>query len=262
MDQAPGSDRVRRRRSAAVAGYRGDVSSARELAEDSDVSVRSAALGALARLGQWDAALVGRALADPEPTLRRRACELTGRVAQHHRETGQIEDPWTMAAAMLTALDDDPAVAEAAAWALGELGASSNLSGTSSPASGGRTSPLGRTSRSSSDAASSTTDTGPAPPGASPRWALVVSRLISTAEVHPDLLVRESAVAALGSIGDPAGLPAVLKALEGKPALRRRAAVALAAFDDPRVDNALRECLTDRDWQVREVAEELLGPNQ
>jgi HEAT repeat protein len=84
--------------------------------------------------------------------------------------------------------------------------------------------------------------------------------LISAAEVHPDLLVRESAVAALGSIGDPAGLPAVLRALEGKPALRRRAAVALAAFDDPRVDNALRECLADRDWQVREVAEELLGP--
>lgn len=260
MDQAPGSDRVHRRRRAAVAGHRGDVSSARELAEDSDVGVRSAALGALARLGQWDAARLGRALADPEPTLRRRACELTGRVAQRYSETGQTEDAWTMAAAMLTALDDDPPVAEAAAWALGELGAWSSLAGSSSPAPGDCTSPPGRTSRSSPDGTSSTTGTAPVPPGVSSRRALVVSRLISAAEVHPDLLVRESAVAALGSIGDPAGLPAVLRALEGKPALRRRAAVALAAFDDPRVDNALRECLADRDWQVREVAEELLGP--
>ena len=46
-------------------------------------------------------------------------------------------------------------------------------------------------------------------------------------------LCREAAVAALGAIGDPAGLPAVLGALDDKPAIRRRAAVALAAFDGP-----------------------------
>ena len=66
-------------------------------------------------------------------------------------------------------------------------------------------------------------------------------------------------MAALGAIGDPAGLPAVLAALDDKPAVRRRAAVALAAFDGPSVDAALHRCLEDRDWQVRQVAEDLLA---
>ena len=66
-------------------------------------------------------------------------------------------------------------------------------------------------------------------------------------------------MAALGAIGDSAGLPAVLAALDDKPAVRRRAAVALAAFDGPSVEAALRRCLDDRDWQVRQVAEDLLA---
>jgi len=76
---------------------------------------------------------------------------------------------------------------------------------------------------------------------------------------HADPLCRESAVAALGAIGDPTGLPAVLAALDDKPAIRRRAAVALAAFEGPDVEAALRRCLDDRDWQVRQVAEDLLA---
>jgi len=76
---------------------------------------------------------------------------------------------------------------------------------------------------------------------------------------HADPLCREAAVAALGAIGDPAGLSAVLAALDDKPAIRRRAAVALAAFEGPEVDAALRRCLGDRDWQVRQVAEDLLA---
>jgi len=76
---------------------------------------------------------------------------------------------------------------------------------------------------------------------------------------HADPLCREAAVAALGAIGDPRGLPAVLAALEDKPAIRRRAAVALAAFDGPEVDAALQRCLEDRDWQVRQVAEDLMA---
>ena len=66
-------------------------------------------------------------------------------------------------------------------------------------------------------------------------------------------------MAALGAIGDPAGLPAVLGALDDKPTIRRRATVALAGFDDPRVDPALRDAAADRDWQVRQAAEELLA---
>jgi HEAT repeat protein len=41
--------------------------------------------------------------------------------------------------------------------------------------------------------------------------------------------------------------------------VRRRAAVALAAFAGPSVEAALRRCLDDRDWQVRQVAEDLLA---
>jgi HEAT repeat protein len=86
-----------------------------------------------------------------------------------------------------------------------------------------------------------------------------LSALASADSGHRDPLCREAAVAALGAIGDPAGLPAVLAALEDKPAVRRRAAVALAAFDGPPVEAALRRCLEDRDWQVRQVAEDLLA---
>jgi HEAT repeat protein len=76
---------------------------------------------------------------------------------------------------------------------------------------------------------------------------------------HPDALCREAAVAALGAWGRPADLDPVLAATTGKPALRRRSAVALAAFvDDPRAVEALRRLAGDRDWQVREVAEVLL----
>jgi HEAT repeat protein len=86
-----------------------------------------------------------------------------------------------------------------------------------------------------------------------------LSTLASMGSGHRDPLCREAAVAALGAIGDPAGLAAVLAALDDKPAVRRRAAVALAAFDGPEVEAALRRCLEDRDWQVRQVAEDLLA---
>ncbi len=86
-----------------------------------------------------------------------------------------------------------------------------------------------------------------------------VTALGVVARGHADPLCREAAVAALGAIGDPVALDSVLAALDDKPAVRRRATIALAAFDDPRVDSALRRCLEDRDWQVRQAAEDLLG---
>jgi len=85
-----------------------------------------------------------------------------------------------------------------------------------------------------------------------------VDALAALAGTHPDPRCREAAVAALGAIGDAAGLPAVLAALDDKPTVRRRAAVALAGFDDPRVEPALRQASEDRDWQVRQAADELL----
>jgi HEAT repeat protein len=86
-----------------------------------------------------------------------------------------------------------------------------------------------------------------------------VSALAATAQGHDDVRCREAAVAALGAIGDPRGLPTVIAALEDRPTVRRRATVALAGFDDPRVDPALRRAAEDRDWQVRQAADELLA---
>jgi HEAT repeat protein len=86
-----------------------------------------------------------------------------------------------------------------------------------------------------------------------------VAALAHTAVAHADPLVREAAVAALGAIGDPATLPAVLHACDDRPAIRRRAVLALAAFEGEAVEARLRAALADRDWQVRQAAEDLLG---
>jgi HEAT repeat protein len=110
--------------------------------------------------------------------------------------------------------DDDTTVVEAAAYALGELGATAVAGGA-------------------------------------------VDALAATATEHDDAIAREAAVAALGSIGDPAGLPAVLTACRDKATVRRRAVLALAPFDGPEVDAALAAALDDRDWQVRQAAEDL-----
>ena len=84
------------------------------------------------------------------------------------------------------------------------------------------------------------------------------AQLAAIATGHDDALCRESAAAALGAIGDPAGLDAVLTACTDRVTVRRRATLALAAFDDPRADEALRVALDDKDWQVRQAAEDLL----
>ena len=85
----------------------------------------------------------------------------------------------------------------------------------------------------------------------------VLARLIELATGAADPLVREAAVAALGAIGDERGLPAVLAGCGDKPAIRRRAVLALAPFDGPEVVAAWRAALVDRDWQVRQAAEDL-----
>jgi HEAT repeat protein len=85
----------------------------------------------------------------------------------------------------------------------------------------------------------------------------VVAALAGVATGHDDPTCREAAVAALGAIGDPTGLPAVLAATGDRPAVRRRAVLALAPFDGPEVEAALERALTDRDWQVRQAAEDV-----
>jgi hypothetical protein len=171
-----------------------------------DPRVRSAALGALVRRGS---ARRGRAAwlaatTDPDPAVRRRATELAA----------QIRPPSVVGLLSLLA-DVDPLVAEAAAFALGEI------------------------------------------PWEGRTRARVVGALAGAARGHPDPLVRESAVAALGAIGDERGLPAILTACEDRPPIRRRAVLALAPFEGPAVEEALDRALTDSDWQVRQAAEDL-----
>lgn len=194
-----------RRRDAALAGHRGDAATARGLLADDDPAVRDTALGALARTGALVEDDLAAAATDPDRRVRRRAAE----VAAAHR--------WAHDQPFLTTLlaDDDPAVAEMAAWSSGER---------------------------------------------TPTERGAVGALTAMAGGHEDPLCREAAVAALGAIGDPAGLPAVLDALDDRPAIRRRAVIALAPFEGAEVDEALRRALDDRDRQVRQAAEDQLPP--
>jgi HEAT repeat protein len=182
-------------------GHIGDGDVARAGLDDPAAAVRVTALGALDRQGGLQPADLVAGLADPDPSVRRRACELAAGFPDLDI-SASLHDP-------------DPSVAEMAAWAVGEQGSAAAV-----PA---------------------------------------LLAMASMASGHHEPLCREAAVAALGAIGDPAGLPAVLAALEDKPAVRRRAAVALAAFTGPDVEAGLRRCLEDRDWQVRQVAEDLLA---
>lgn len=173
---------------------------------DADARVRSAALSALVRsVSHRSAVATWRGAAeDPDSSVRRRAAELAPALGTA-----------APARVVLVLLDDDePLVAEAAAFALGER----------------------------------------AHPG-----TRVIAALGRAATTHADPLVREAAVAALGALGDPGTLAVVLAACDDKPAVRRRAVLALAAFEGPEVEARLDLALTDRDWQVRQAAEDLLS---
>jgi HEAT repeat protein len=191
------------RRRAAVAGHEGDERAARGLLAHADGEVRATALGALARLGVATPADLDRAVSDPSPVVRRRACAVAVAVASGDAHIGALLD------------DLDASVVEAAAWALGELG-------HATPA--------------------------------------VVAALARTTTDHHDPLCREAAVAALGALADARGLSAILRATTDKPAVRRRAVIALAPFEGPDVEAALRRACADRDRQVRQAAEDLLAP--
>lgn len=220
-----------RRREAALAGHRDDLVAARVFLTDPDPGVRTAALGALVRLNALTNESVAVLTADAAPAVRRRLAEELGR---RWSAIGRPEDappPTGNEAdrdALVTLLGDpDGLVAEAAAWALGEL-ASSEFE------------PLSAAER-----------------------RTVVALLGTAVTDHDDPLVREAAAAALGAVGDPNGLPAVLAATKDKPAVRRRAVIALAAFlGEAGVDEALQRATEDRDWQVRQAASVLLDPHR
>lgn len=199
-----------RRRDVVLAGHAGDVATVLAHLDDPAGPVRTAAIGACARIAgdptsdlhaTYVEALT-RAVADPDPAVRRRAVELAGA---------------TTAPPLLAALADrDPTVAEMAAWALGER-------------------PL--------DAVS-----------ADERAALV-----ALCTGHTDPLVREAAAASIGALELEDGRAAVLAALHDVAAVRRRAVLALAPFEGDDIRTALETALGDRDWQVRQAAEDLLA---
>ena len=150
------------------------------------------------------------AIRDTHVHTRRRAADLTPTLATR-------VDPRTLVEGLLGLLrGPDVTEVEAAAWALGELGA-------------------------------------PAVEGGA------VEVLVEVARRHSEPIAREAAVAGLGALGDERGLDAILAACDDKPAVRRRAVLALAPFDGEQVEAALRRALEDRDWQVRQAAEDLLG---
>jgi HEAT repeat protein len=89
---------------------------------------------------------------------------------------------------------------------------------------------------------------------------LVASAVVALGRVateHADARCRESAIAALGAIGDDRSRPIIVAALDDKPAIRRRAVVALANFEGPDIEAALERASEDRDWQVRSAVAQL-----
>ena len=85
----------------------------------------------------------------------------------------------------------------------------------------------------------------------------IVSALEHQGRHHDDPLCRESAIAALGTLG--AGRTTVIAALDDVATVRRRAVISLANFSGAEAEAAIRGALDDRDWQVRQAAEDLLG---
>jgi HEAT repeat protein len=219
--RAPADDASRndRRRAAALAGHTPDPDGARDLLADPDAGVRATALRALARIGSVTVGDVAGAWADAAPEVRRAAAEVVAAADAPFEAT----DPDVPRLLVALLGDPEPSVVEVAAWATGEW--------------------VGRL-----------TEDGLALPVPDP-----VAALARVTLDHPDALCREAAVAALGAIGDEAALPTILAATGDKATVRRRAVIALAPFDGDEVAAALERALTDRDWQVRQAAEDLLA---
>ena len=227
---------IARRRAVATAGHLGDAAGARQHLDDHDPLVRASALRALQRARALSADELGTALRDPAPEVRMTALEL----AANRHDVALAE--------VAPLLDDaDRRVVEVAAWSCGEK--AQDTDDTADDTASDTDKPTGNTDDDGAAAG--------APEDLDSR-AAVVQALGSLAVSHEDPLCRESAIAALGAIADPAGLAAILQGLHDRPAIRRRAVIALAPFDGPVVDAALSEASRDRDKQVRAAVAELL----
>ena len=92
-----------------------------------------------------------------------------------------------------------------------------------------------------------------------------IPALAKMSQQHENDLCRESAVAALGALAanpdadQTAVIDALLRALDDKATIRRRAIIGLHQFTDDSAEAAVRAALDDRDRQVRALAADLLG---
>lgn len=183
-----------------LAIHRRDIDAVQGAFDGDEPNARALALSGLHKLDALTTRHIALATTDPERAVRHQLAKI-GAV------DGRVD--------LCRLIDDiDFAVAETAAWSIGERGEVSEAE---------------------------------------------LQVLISLAAGHEHPLVRESCVAALGSIGDPRGLPVILHACSDKPAVRRRAVMSLAPFSGDDVEKTLRAALDDRDWQVRQTAEDLLA---
>ncbi len=208
-------------RSIAIAGHTGDAQAVIEALISDDPALRIAALGAATRLEILGEESLLAALADPSPAVRRRAAELTPKACTNPGADGEQRRGRGGGGSVrvVEQLVDLLDDPSCAEVAAHALGEVDAL-------------PVEST-------------------------AAVEDALADQATSHDDPICRESAVAALGSLG--LGLEAVLAATGDVATVRRRAVIALANFDGPDVDEAVTRATNDRDWQVRQAAEDLLA---
>ncbi len=193
-----------------AAGHRGDTHIIDRALTHSDPAIRSLGLTSALRADVLDPDRLRPFLTDPVAHVRGRASELAARIVNAERLEADLRDR----------LGDESAVAEIAAFVLGEIGSRPDVA--LDPAT--------------------------------------IEAIETQVLHHDDALCRESAVAALGALHS--GKATILVACKDKATVRRRAIIALAPFEGPDVDAALRTALEDRDWQVRQAAEDLLGPDE
>ncbi|UDY34866.1 HEAT repeat domain-containing protein [Dermatobacter hominis] len=202
-----------------------------------------------------DADLVAAAHVDPDPAVRAAAVGASVRLAR----SGVIGPSAALDAVLAALSDGDAAVRRRAAAEAGRLAGAVDLDADLVAIA---TAPLVERLGDEDDRVAEVVAfaVGELPLADAPSALdLAVASLAEVATGHAEHLCREAAVAALGSIGDPGGLPAVLAGCRDRATVRRRAVLALAAFDDPAATDELRRLTADRDLQVRQAAEELLA---
>jgi HEAT repeat protein len=247
-----------RRTAVSLAGYTENETTARSALGDADSTVRAAALSALHRIGTLTSLDVAAALTDSDLRVRRRACELSTFLPVQSAGSTEIDDHLLR----FLQLGDDT-MAELGAWSLGERHQQQSLEHESleheSDGTQEATSPVTAGSTQSKSTTSSTNTASTNSTASTESLVNIVQALSDTVYKHPDALVREAAVAALGCIGTPSAKAPILHAIGDKATVRRRAIIALSAFEGDDVEAALSQATSDRDWQVRQAAEDLLA---